>query len=106
MMKLIPVLLVFFISCGPSKSELEAQSHVKRDSIRLASLVQDSAYCSELVLQFRHQNDSLKHLNDTLNTKLFLSEFKVEKVKRYLEIVRRNRSQNKYLRGWVTRAVQ
>lgn len=44
--------------------------------------------------------------NDSLKTKLFLTQYKIEKVKYYLAIVDRKPSQIKYLKGWVRRAVE
>jgi len=55
----------------------------------------DSAYCAQL-----------KKTNDSLYSKLFLANYKVEKVKYYLAIIARNPSQRKFLLGWMRRAVQ
>lgn len=52
------------------------------------------------------RNDSLQAKVDSLKTELFLAKYKIEKVKYYLAIVRRNPSQQKFLRGWVIRAVE
>lgn len=50
--------------------------------------------------------DSLKKVNDSLTTKLFLANYKVEKVKYYLHIAIKNPSQTKFLKSWISRAVQ
>jgi hypothetical protein len=57
----------------------------------------DSLFKKNIVLQAK---------TDSLKTKLFLSNYKVEKVKFYLRIVERKPSQKVFLRGWVTRAVK
>lgn len=44
--------------------------------------------------------------NDSLKTSLFLSNYKIEKVRYYLKIVKRKPSQRKYIVGWVTRAIE
>jgi hypothetical protein len=50
--------------------------------------------------------DSLSHIIDSLKTKLFLAEYKVEKVKFYTKIVDRKPSQLKFYKGWIKRAVK
>lgn len=54
-------------------------------------------------------NDSLVimgRMNDTLSSQLFLSNYKIEKVKFYLAICLRDKTQDKFLKGWVRRAVE
>lgn len=48
---------------------------------------------------YRRQNDSLK-------TALFNAKFRIEKVRYYVNIVNRNPSQIKYLKGWIIRAIK
>lgn len=43
---------------------------------------------------------------DSFKTKLFISNYKIERVKHFLRIVDNNPTQIKYLKGWVRRAVQ
>jgi hypothetical protein len=43
---------------------------------------------------------------DSLQQELFLAKYKIERVKYYLKICQKNPSQTKFLRSWVTRAVQ
>jgi hypothetical protein len=52
------------------------------------------------------KSDSLNHIIDSLKTKLFLAEYKVEKVKFYTKIVDRKPSQIKFYKGWIKRAVK
>ena len=103
-MKAIVLLLLMFFSCKPHfKSEPEqvdsatiAESYLF-DHSRLS---QDTTYI-EIV-----SCDSLLMVIDSLKTQLFLSNYKVEKVKYYLKIVDKNPSQVKFLRGWMRRAVE
>lgn len=44
--------------------------------------------------------------NDSLRTALFQAQFKVNKVRYYLKICLRNPSQDKFLKGWIKRAIQ
>ena len=53
--------------------------------------------------------DSIKLLlskNDSLTNKLFISNYKVEKVRYYLNICLRNKTQDRFLKGWVRRAIE
>lgn len=43
---------------------------------------------------------------DSLKRNLFISNYKIEKVKYYLSICKRNPTQTKFLRGWITRSVE
>lgn len=52
--------------------------------------------------------DSLKLYqlkNDTLKTQLFLSNYKIEKVRFYLNICLKKPSNDKFLKGWIRRAI-
>lgn len=50
--------------------------------------------------------DSLKHLSDSLRTKLLLSNFKIQKVKYYVKIVDGDKTQLVNLKGWIKRAIK
>lgn len=52
------------------------------------------------------KNNSLLIISDSLNNKLFLTNYKIEKVRYYLKICDRNTSQVKFLRGWIRRAIE
>lgn len=52
------------------------------------------------------RNEVLRRENDSLRTALFQAQFKVNKVRYYLKICLRNPSQDKFLKGWVKRAIQ
>jgi hypothetical protein len=49
--------------------------------------------------------DSLQHTIDSLSSKLFLAEYKIQRVKYYLNIAIKNPSQTKFLKGWIKRAI-
>jgi hypothetical protein len=54
----------------------------------------------------RHVIAELHNTVDSLNTQNFISNYKVERVKYYLKICLRNPTQDKFLKGWINRAVQ
>lgn len=93
-MKLIFILTVLIAACNPP---VETRVQVKDSIVYKLSPVSDSLL-SECV-RLNQENDSLK-------TQLFLSEFRVHKVKYYVAIVDRDPTQIKFLKGWVKRAVQ
>ncbi|MBC7947751.1 MAG: hypothetical protein H7Y42_07715 [Chitinophagaceae bacterium] len=43
---------------------------------------------------------------DSLKTALFLANYKLEKIRYYLNICLRNPSQDRFLKGWVRRALE
>lgn len=47
-----------------------------------------------------------KHKSDSLSVALFLSNYRVEKIKYYLNICNKNPKQDKFLRGWINRSVK
>lgn len=71
--------------------------------------VQDSTQIEELLSINTRLNDtiaSLRSSKDSVQSKLFLASYKVEKVRFYLALCQRDETQNKFLKGWVTRAVE
>ena len=57
-------------------------------------------------LQYRATIDSLSVVNRNLKADLFLAKYKIEKVKYYLAICQKNKSQEIFLKGWIKRAVE
>jgi hypothetical protein len=51
------------------------------------------------------KTDSLQHTIDSLRTKLFIANYKLERVKYYLNITIKDPSQTKFLKGWIKRAI-
>ena len=48
----------------------------------------------------------LERTNDSLYAKLLVANYKLERVQFYLNIVNRNPSQVKFLRGWINRVLE
>lgn len=100
------VLLLIFVACSSS---------VKKEAILITPTMEmgQRVFLCDSALNVRDAElvsirDSLKKFkfkNDSLKTNLFLVSFKVEKVKYYLSICKKNPTNNKYLKGWITRAV-
>lgn len=49
--------------------------------------------------------DSFRRVNDSLYKALFNANYKIERVRYYLSITLRNPTQDKFLKGWVRRAI-
>jgi len=89
------------------------QQRIAGDTIQLPgvkSFVDSTAYLSarydSLLDVLKNTTRKLIKTNDSLRSKLFLANYKVEKVKYYLAICTRNPSQKKFLFGWMRRAVE
>lgn len=50
--------------------------------------------------------DELKSNNDSLGENLFVANYKLQRIKRYVEIVDGKPSQVKYLKGWIKRVIK
>lgn len=49
--------------------------------------------------------DTVFRVPDSIAKKLFLASYKLERVRKYLKICLRNPSQDKFLKGWIKRAI-
>jgi len=89
-MKICIIIISLFLSC---KTNTEPAAIV---TIPPVIIQQD---CTKKI-------DSLKARIDSLKTALFLSNNKVEKVRFYLNICLKKPSQDKFLKGWIKRALK
>lgn len=69
-------------------------------------IVHDTVFVPTKSTASAKQVDSLKAVIKTLNSKLFLANYKVERVRYYLKIAIKNPSQTKFLKSWIGRAIQ
>lgn len=76
------------------------------DSTQLSNMAQELTMCNLRVDLLRIRLDSVQGLLDTTKTQLFLSNYKVEKVRFYLNICDKNPTQVKFLRGWIKRGIE
>lgn len=100
-------LLLIFVACSSSINKKEVQVSTPTIEMGQRAFLCDSAL-NVRDMQLVSARDSIKkllHKNDSLKANLFLESFKVEKVKYYLSICKKNPTNNKYLKGWVIRAV-
>jgi hypothetical protein len=80
---------------------------IRMDTIKLKQeTTRQQKICDSLVIRINKGIDSLKRENDSLKVKLFLANYKVEKVHFYIKICMNKPSQDKFLKGWVRRAIE
>lgn len=61
----------------------------------------------ELVIKnLQYQKDSINQLNNRLATELMNERLVIQNAKYYVNIVNKNRSQEKFLLGWMNRALK
>ncbi len=122
-MKYLIILTVAFVfnSCSsqvqPTVKYIEPQKTISQELGQRVFICDSTLNAKDI--QIKANNDSIDKLfvllnsqvitvariNDSLKTALFLSNYKVEKVRYYLKICNKTPSNNKFLKGWVTRAV-
>jgi hypothetical protein len=93
-----------WISCKPNavKDKIATQNQIVWDTIYIETT--DTVYLPfdsveyQLSLAIR-QRDSISNL-------LFIDRYKLEKIRFYLGITLRDRSQDKFLKGWIKRALE
>lgn len=54
---------------------------------------------------YSNQIDSLKIVIDSLTAENFRYQYKLGRIKSYVSLVNKNSSQSKFLKGWITRAL-
>jgi hypothetical protein len=102
-------LIIFFAllagvaACAGKKTEpivIKAESPCNcDDSIRIEML-------EGRIGVLQNQFDASRMEFDSVNTALFKASYKVERVRYYLNICLRNPSQDKFLKGWIRRAIE
>ncbi len=101
---LILVICLFFIGCNSNNRDFEKQYE---DCL----VVSDSAIsvihrCTVKLLTVVEQRDSLQRLCNTLHTKIFIEDYKLQKVDFYLNLCLKDKKKDKYLKGWIKRTLQ
>lgn len=77
-------------------------------SIRIDTVFIDKSNDSVLLLNKKilSQVEVKEKQIDSLKEKLFIATYKIERVKYYLNICIKNPTQDKFLKGWIKRAVE
>lgn len=98
MKQLIIIFFIALVSChGSSKTPVFNED---RDTIE--RILVDTSASKIPVLECEAEKRAI----DSLRTELFLSRLRIEKVRYYLNICIRKPSQDKFLKGWIKRAIE
>lgn len=65
----------------------------------------DTLIVKDTIVDYRTDSiDSLRHINDSLNSKLFIANYKLKRVEYYNSVAAKGNN-IKYLRGWINRVL-
>lgn len=117
-MRIILLAIVFAIGC---KTSPQVKCDYTADSLRIAERINayydtilynketEILYKDSVILslsEFRSELPTPKKTLDSLTDQLYAAKYKIERVRFYLNICLRNPSQDKFLKGWIKRAIQ
>ena len=104
---LFVILFVLCVSCKQKVTE-NKQFQYKIDSLTTElNIIKDSLKLEQLKYQDVVSNLTIcDSTSKALNSELFVANYKLGRIKEYCDIVKRDNTQLKYLRGWVMRVLE
>lgn len=108
MKNIIFVILLFLFSCKQADQKPVVIEKVKVDTVfipKIDTVIVEVEKENVGVIKLQKDVDSLKVANNKLGKELLHSKQVIENAKYYLNIVNKNPSQQKFLRGWMNRAL-
>ena len=114
MKNLILILFFFLVGCKQASSTSDVQANnsppeVRVDTVSISRIdtvyVTQPAQQTDDVLKLKAENDSLRTANNKLGKELLHNKLIIQNAKYYLNIANKNASQQKFLRGWMNRAL-
>lgn len=104
---LLIILCSLCVSCKP-KTVKDNKLQYKIDSLNTElAITKDSLKLEQLKYQDAISNLTIcDSTSKSLNSELFVANYKLGRIKEYCDIVKRDNTQLKYLRGWVMRALE
>jgi len=109
MKNLAMLLIIFLVSCTPKSNITNAviRDTIVRDSIVLCFpdtiIKTDTIRMSNDI--FEKKYDSLLFVVKKKNDSLFIERYKIERIRYYNKIVQKNKTQLKFLSGWINRVI-
>lgn len=100
----LALLIVINFSCKAQESKYFQKLSVKPVKTQWEPIAIQAKMETDSML--KPQIDSIIHFSDSLRTQLFLANYKLEKIKYYLNIVNRKPSQIVFLKGWLNRVLK
>lgn len=108
------VIILLITTCQPAENNQQNPAPI--DSIKL---LQEQTLHLQLLIELR--SDSIKHLTDSIvllqsrvkeleadtimSAECFVAQYKLERIKYYMNIANKNPSQRQFLRGWINRVL-
>ena len=110
MKNLILILFFFLVGCKQTASTKDAQANNSPPEIRVDTVFVskiDTVYITQtdVVLKLQAENDSLRTANNKLGKELLHNKLIIQNARYYLNIANKDASQQKFLRGWMNRAL-
>ena len=111
-MKNIIYIFVFaIVSCKSVQTKTVYEIQTKTDTLTVRDTINviDTFYIEYKTTDtvFLINTDTIRLGNcDSLKERLFVSDYKLQRVRYYLNIAIKNPSQTKFLKGWIRRAIE
>jgi hypothetical protein len=99
-------ILVFLLIVGFGCKPVKQNPVIIHDTILVPAPVVESKPVDNIYLSNDQLITVLNKTIDSLKTKLTVANYKIENIKHYLAIVTKNKSQEKFLKGWIRRVVE
>lgn len=104
------LLFIIFIAAVLYGCKVDNTPPIKEiEYITIRDTIYNSTAVEELVAvkeQLRLTRDSLNYVRDSIGEDLFVAKYKLARISRYVDIVDRNNKNQKYLKGWIKRALK
>ncbi len=104
-------ILIALVSCRSVQTKTVYEIHTKTDTLTLCDTINiiDTFYVEYKTIDtvFIQKTDTFKFGNcDSLKERLFVIDYKLQRVRYYLNIAINNPSQTKFLKGWIRRVIE
>lgn len=111
MKNIIYILLLSLVSCKSIQTKTVYEIQTKTDTLTVRDTINiiDTFYVEYKTTDtvFVQNLDTIRLGNcDSLKERLFVSDYKLQRVRYYLNIAIKNPSQTKFLKGWIRRAIE
>lgn len=104
---LVILFSILLMACANNAALIPVKDTTYDDQIQDSPRIQKISFDSIISIRVdTSEYSALRRENDSLRTALFQAQFKVNKVRYYLKICLKNPSQDKFLKGWIKRAIQ
>ncbi len=99
-------LLIFILSIGCNSNNNDFEKQYNDCLVVSDSAVSVINRCTVKLLTVVEERDSLQKLCNTLHTKIFLIDYKLQKIDFYIRLCIKDKRKDKYLKRWCRRVLQ